>query len=104
MSIRIDRGKCVGCGGCAAICPGNLIGLDSGGKPFLKRPEDCWGCCACLKECPVRAVCLVLDPQLGGNGETLSVKREGTRSEWEFTDRNGRRKRLTTDTKRANAY
>lgn len=104
MSIRIDREKCTGCSRCGAICPGNLIALNEERKAFLKRPDDCWGCCACLKECPAGALCLVLDPQMGGRGETLAVKREGSRLLWEFTDKNGRRKELVTDRRKANEY
>ena len=104
MSIQIDREKCIGCSRCKNICPGNLIAMDEEGKAFLKRPYDCWGCTACLKECPAGAVSLALDPELDGRGETLTVKREGTRYIWEITARNGRVKKLVTDTEKANNY
>ena len=104
MSIQIDREKCVGCSRCKNICPGNLIAVNQERRAFLKRPYDCWGCTACLKECPVCAVSLVLGPELSGMGETLTVKKADTRYIWEVTDRYGRVKKLVTDTKKANAY
>ena len=48
MSIAIDRNKCVGCGKCSVVCPGNLIKLEEK-KAYIKYPKDCWGCASCIK-------------------------------------------------------
>lgn len=104
MSIRIEREKCVGCGRCSDICPGNLIFLDQERKAGILHPFDCWGCTACMKTCPVGAICLILDPELDGRGEVLTVHREGSGYLWEITDSAGRVRSLRTDSKRANEY
>lgn len=104
MSIKIEREKCTGCRGCMDICPGNLIAMDSDGKAFCRRPYDCWGCATCLKACRQGAVSLYLQPELDGRGESLIVKKEGTKYLWMLEDRFGKVKMLSTDTKKANEY
>lgn len=103
MGVIIDRSKCIGCGRCRAICPGNLIGLDDEKRAYLKCPEDCWSCISCMKECPVQAVSLVLSPAMGGSGSRLTAVQKGSETEWTVT-KNGRQKVLITDTKEANKY
>lgn len=51
---KIDRGKCVGCGKCAEICPGHTIHL-VGGKARI-RPAGCIRCFCCHEMCPVKAI------------------------------------------------
>ena len=48
MSIRIDRDRCIRCGACSEICPGNLINRAVDGTVYLIHPEECWGCASCL--------------------------------------------------------
>ena len=78
MSIRIDRTKCVGCGKCAEICPGNLIALDfardSDGAAVIDYPEECWGCAACLKICRFGAIAYYLGADIGGKGAEMRVE------------------------------
>ncbi len=71
MSIFIDRNKCVGCGKCADVCPGNLLKITDH-KAVIRHPEDCWGCTSCLKECKVEAVKFFLGADIGGRGSTLT--------------------------------
>jgi adenylylsulfate reductase subunit B len=104
MSIRIEREKCTGCTGCMDICPGNLIAMGPDGKAFCRRPYDCWGCTACLKTCRQGAISLFLEPELGGRGERLTVKKEGTHYLWRIDDPSGNVAILLTDTQRANKY
>ncbi len=104
MSILIDREKCIGCLKCKNVCPGNLIKADPDGKAFLKRPYDCWGCTACLKECPKDAICLILGPDLDGRGETLKVRKDGTGFLWEVDGPKGLIAKLFTDSKKSNEY
>ena len=65
MSICIDQNKCVGCGACTEVCPGNLIfvsplkqtvepeknSVTARKVARLRDVRDCWGCTACVKAC-----------------------------------------------------
>ena len=56
MPPVFNREKCTGCGYCDSICPADAIYMrDAGEKeePFLKYPEECWHCNACVFVCPV---------------------------------------------------
>lgn len=104
MSVRIDHRLCINCGKCAAVCPGNLIKRNPDGKIFLRRPDDCWSCTSCLKECPVGAISLFLGPELGGRGSTLQAGlREGA-IDWKITAPDGSIRIITTNTKESNKY
>lgn len=53
--------KCVGCGGCAAICPKNAIAMTPDAEGFLRpavNEELCVTCGLCQKVCPVESVAL----------------------------------------------
>jgi adenylylsulfate reductase subunit B len=84
MSIRIDAEACVRCGGCADICPGGLITLDKNHAAEITRPEDCWGCASCLKECGHGAISMFLGEDISG-GMAMSVRKTGDTLEWSFT-------------------
>ena len=56
MSVRILQNKCVGCGKCLSVCPGNLLKKGEDGKVHIRNIRDCWGCTACLKECHTGAI------------------------------------------------
>lgn len=75
MSVRVNKEKCVGCGKCTDICPGNLFGL-SEGKAVMCYPKDCWGCVSCVKECPAHAIEFFLGADMGGNRSVMTVKEE----------------------------
>ena len=104
MSIEINRTLCIGCGRCAAVCPGTLIQLDAEGKAFIPRPERCWGCASCVKECPVQAIALFLGEDMGGLGGKLTVRREKTLLHWTVTKPNGESETLTVDSRNSNQY
>ena len=77
MSVRILQNKCVGCGKCLSVCPGNLLKKGEDGKVYIRNIRDCWGCTACLKECHTGAILYFLGADMGGMGSMLSVKEKG---------------------------
>lgn len=53
--IKIDKGKCNGCGACAAACHEGAIEIIDG-KAALTREDYCDGLGDCLPECPTGAI------------------------------------------------
>ena len=53
--IRIDEGKCTGCGRCAEACHEGAIGMVDG-KARLLRDDCCDGLGDCLPSCPAGAI------------------------------------------------
>jgi len=104
MSIAIDTEKCIGCGRCAAVCPGGLIKKSENKTCFIKYPKDCWGCAACIKECPYGAVSLYLGADLGGTGGRMHVTREGDAVCWHMQRTDGTEEVITLNPKEANKY
>ena len=85
MSVMIDTGRCICCGACAEICPGNLIRIRQGEAAFLPHPEECWGCASCLKACRAGAITYYLGADIGGRGGRMRVVQEGRFSRWIIT-------------------
>jgi adenylylsulfate reductase subunit B len=105
MSIEIDSNKCVSCGKCRNVCPGSLIYEDTKGKAFNKYPKDCWGCTACLKECPVSAIKFSLAEDIGGKGGYLYTSEDGKEYlNWHIFDKNGNEEIIKISRKESNKY
>lgn len=104
MSIRIKQDKCIGCGLCMEVCPGNLIKRNAEGKACIKHEEDCWGCTSCLKECQKDAIAFFLGADIGGKGSTLSVHTEGNVNVWKVEDIQGNVQTIEVNKKDANKY
>ena len=104
MSVIIDPNKCIGCGSCAAICPGNLIGLSEKKKAYLKRDADCWHCTSCMKECQYKAIFLLLPPELEGQGSKMTVRRHAFFTEWFIERPSGQEEIFVTRPDEANQY
>lgn len=52
--MKVNRTKCLYCGGCVGICPANALELD---ETILKVDEKkCTKCGLCVKFCPVGAI------------------------------------------------
>jgi adenylylsulfate reductase subunit B len=103
MSIAINQNKCVGCGQCALVCPGNLIRILDG-RAVIRREKDCWGCTSCLKECKTGAIAFFLGADIGGKGSVLSVEEHGGIRDWTVTAPDGTQKTIRINTKESNKY
>jgi len=57
FKIILDKDKCIGCGTCVAVCPGNYE-LDKDGKAkALNEEVESLGCNRIAEEtCPVKAI------------------------------------------------
>ncbi len=53
MAVKIDEGKCTGCGACAEVCPVDAITVDDVAKV---DEGECIDCGTCVEECPVGAI------------------------------------------------
>lgn len=54
-TIRVDAGKCRGCGMCLSVCPRGVLATE--GKTVVVRDRDaCIECGACMRNCPFEAV------------------------------------------------
>ena len=104
MSIVINKEKCVGCGRCKEVCPGNLIKLDENNRAYIKVPKHCWGCASCIKECNVNAIKYYLGADIGGNGSTLTTKVRNNIMFWEIEKYNGEKVTIEVNKNNANAY
>ena len=57
FKIILDKDKCIGCGTCVAVCPGNYeLGKDGKAK-FINDEVNSYGCNRIAEEtCPVKAI------------------------------------------------
>jgi hydrogenase-4 component H len=67
--IRVDVEKCIGCGGCANVCPARLIEISDSDTTriieyFLRR---CTYCGRCAEVCPENAITMTKEYQLATN-------------------------------------
>ena len=57
VEIGVAAEKCMGCGGCAAVCPMGLHRLAPDGRAeHVHDPARCTGCGACAEVCPTGAI------------------------------------------------
>lgn len=54
-TLRLDVGKCVGCGICEAVCP-HPVFIVRDGKAAIADLDACMECGACARNCPVGAL------------------------------------------------
>lgn len=103
MSIKINKSKCVSCGKCLKVCPGNLIYKDEDNKAYIKYKRACWGCSACIKECKSCAISYYLEPDIGGCGTSMYTMDNKDTLEWVFQSSKGE-KVIKVDKKESNKY
>lgn len=53
--IKLDQGKCTGCGICKIVCPRDVFEINNM-KADLTRKNNCIECGACDINCPVNAI------------------------------------------------
>ncbi|NLC53747.1 MAG: 4Fe-4S binding protein [Firmicutes bacterium] len=54
--IDIDRGKCIHCGACTAVCASSALRIGGDGCTLLFDEKRCEDCGSCVKACPLRAI------------------------------------------------
>lgn len=75
MPVVIDKQRCIGCGACVDICPGNLLAIDKRtGKAYIRQARDCWECLSCVKACPKTAMEIVLPYELAYRKASLTAR------------------------------
>lgn len=63
LNFKVDQGKCIHCGQCAADCPAGIIKMEEG-LPAISHEERCMKCQHCLTVCPTGALSILgKDPQ-----------------------------------------
>jgi len=56
FKIKLDKEKCIGCGSCVAVCPGNFV-MENGKAKAIKEEIENLGCNKMAEEvCPVSAI------------------------------------------------
>lgn len=104
MSIKIEHDKCSACGRCARVCPGSLLYQDEDGRAYIRYPKDCWGCAACLKECPVGAIQYYLGADIGGQGGYLFTGNHADCIDWYIVSPDGAQRHIKINKKESNKY
>lgn len=101
--IKIDEKKCISCGKCVDICPGNLLFLKNSCAK-IRNVKDCWGCTACVKICPQNAICYQLSADLGGAGAKLFAKDSPQKLTWQIVKPDGEEIFLDVEKNQANKF
>ena len=58
-SVRLDRGKCVGCTNCLKRCPTEAIRVRDGHA--IIKEDKCIDCGECIRHCPYQAKKAIFD-------------------------------------------
>lgn len=77
--IKVDKDKCIGCGLCVKICPGDALMLDENKKPgpnmaiadITGGDQACASCGACEAICPQEAIVVTKAMVLSGKFKSL---------------------------------
>lgn len=54
-NVKVDNGKCTGCGECVDICPMEVFELQEE-KSVPVKMDECEGCESCVATCPEEAI------------------------------------------------
>lgn len=63
-NFNVDEDKCILCGKCIEVCPGQLINFDKNKRIVIKDVncfgwDECWKCQHCMSVCPESAVSIL---------------------------------------------
>jgi NAD-dependent dihydropyrimidine dehydrogenase PreA subunit len=61
-TLKLDEGKCTGCGMCLSVCPQSVLSKKNGKVEVMNR-DACMECGACSRNCPTQA--LTVRPGVG---------------------------------------
>lgn len=56
VTLKLDPGKCIGCGMCISVCPHEVFSLDCNNRAKIIDIDMCMECGACAMNCPVSAI------------------------------------------------
>ncbi|MBF0433198.1 MAG: 4Fe-4S binding protein [Fibrobacteria bacterium] len=56
MPVKVDTGKCTGCGDCVEECPVECLKIEN--DKCVTDPEECTDCEACVDVCPEGALAM----------------------------------------------
>ena len=73
-AISVDFDKCIGCGLCVKVCPGDSLELDKDKHPHAKANAaelSCASCGACQACCPKEAITITNAMSFEGMFKTL---------------------------------
>lgn len=59
VEIKIELGKCIGCGACVNVCPVELYVMEDEKAVLKEDQKDCVLCMACETSCPVGAIKII---------------------------------------------
>lgn len=55
VTLKLDQGKCNGCGMCLEVCPQQVYSINNGVSAITDR-DACMECSACARNCPQEAI------------------------------------------------
>lgn len=55
VSLKLDEGKCSGCGRCLEVCPHAVLS-PLNGRVRIRERDACMECGACSRNCPTAAI------------------------------------------------
>jgi len=58
LEIKLNKAWCKGCNICVALCPKQVLGLDTNGKIEMLDADNCIKCGQCEQRCPDFAIFL----------------------------------------------
>jgi len=58
MVVKVDSGRCNGCGNCIESCPVEALALNKKSRQAEVNEQECIDCGVCVENCPTEALTL----------------------------------------------